>query len=245
MLNSVALAFENNSADVERLINFDRQVLDLVIMHLESLHNDLKATHASDQRNGGRVLAVVKSIRSNESLRSRYEVIYGQAVVLLVSYFASALGDIFRVAVNARLERGDNDALLDEEMKLTFREMRDRDWTLKGTGADFLIAKKDYTFQDMQSVSRAFSTYLSISPPKDGVTNDIILGQAARHVIVHSGAVATERMLRQVSGANPRVLKPDVKLGDRMNFRPDEVRHLTEQMKCYISRTISEFEALP
>src|SRR5262245_9124526 len=55
MFKGIAKSFESNCAAVDRLINFDRDVLDLVIMHLDGLHQELKKRHASEQLNGGRV----------------------------------------------------------------------------------------------------------------------------------------------------------------------------------------------
>lgn len=242
MFASIETIFKANCSDVERMINFDREVLDIVITSLEDLHARLKVTHTSDQMNGGRVLQVVRQIRNNDSLRARYSAINGQAVVLLVSHFASALADIFRTAVNSALDSDSGEALLSEDIRLTFREIKERGWNLKSSAADLLIAKKDYTFQDMQSTVRAFETYVGVKLVKDEVTNDIILGQAARHVIVHASGAVTDRMLKQVVSASPRVLKPKLDLGESLHFSADDVMHLKKQMESFISRVIAVAE---
>ena len=53
----------------------------------------------------------------------------------------------------------------------------------------------------MQSVSRSFKKWLGYAPARDERTNDIIVGQAARHAIVHANAVTDERFVSQVRGA--------------------------------------------
>jgi hypothetical protein len=243
MLQDLLATFRSNAEDVERLVNFDREVLQVVVLSLEDLHMQLKPIHGTPQMNGGRVLEVVRGIRDNQSLRSKYSAIFNQAVVLLVSHFSSALGDIFRVAVSTSLEREGNDLLLDEDIKMTFREMKDRGWNLKTSAADLLIAKKDFTFQDMQSTVRAFDTYVGIKLERDKVTNNIILGQASRHVIVHSGGVATDRMIKQISKANPRTLKPAVSIGEDVVFSATEVIELRDEMLTYLGRVVAAIES--
>ena len=177
MLNRIATTFRENCDDVERLLHFDRDVLQLVIHSIESLHEHWKTKTLDERYNGKRVLDMTRNVQRNDSLRARYRTVYGQAVVLLVSHFASALGDIFRAAVTASLDGAKSEALLEEEVKLTFQQMKEQEWNLRAVAADLLIAKKDYTFQDMQSVSRAFRSYLDVDLKQDAVTNDIILGQ--------------------------------------------------------------------
>jgi hypothetical protein len=48
---------------------------------------------------------------------------------------------------------------------------------------------------------------LNVVMERDKDVNNIILGQACRHVIAHRGAVVDERLVRQVKGAQPRTIK--------------------------------------
>lgn len=245
MLEQVADTFRKNCAEVERLLTFDKDVLTVVIQLLEGLHIELKRKSDNEQMNGGRVLTMVRNIKDNDSLRPRYDTIHSQAVVLLVSHFTSALADMFRTSVSQLLDAGEPEKVLNEEVKLSFREMRDRGWALKESAADLLIEKKDIHFQDMQSVARAFRDYLGVQLEKDAVTNDIILGQAARHVIVHASGKANERTVRQVSGAFPRTLKPRINAGEIIRFDTSEVLILRDQMQIYVDRAIKAISAVP
>lgn len=238
MYEVILTNFKTNSEDVDRLVNFDREVLQVVELSLADSHERLKPLHSTAQMNGGRILEIVRGIRNNDSLRSKYATIFNQAIVLLVSHFASTLGDIFRTAVIASLDRGNNDHLMDEEIKMTFREMKERGWNLKTATADLLVAKRDFTFQDMQSTVRAFETYVGVTLLQDQTTNNIILGQAARHVIVHSGGIASERTSKQISKANPRTLKPNLSVGEAVQFSADEVLRLKDDMLEYVLRVI-------
>jgi hypothetical protein len=245
MFDHVASVFKSNCKDVERLLKFDQDVLGFVINLLERLHDDLKVRHASDQMNCGRILQMVRGVRENDSLKARYDTVHSQAVVLLVSHFAAALGDIFRVSIANRIDQDNLGKLLNEDLKLTIGEMRDRDWNVRDAVADLLIEKEDIKFQDMKSVVRAFDEYAGISLTRDNVTNDIILGQAARHIIVHDGGRVGDKMLRQVANAKPRSLKTDLKGGEIIHFKTEEVLLLMRQMQAYIDRLVGALKAVP
>lgn len=226
-------AFKDNVAEVDRLVNFDREILQLVTLNIEELHKQLKPKFADERLNGGRALALVRTIRQNETVRSKYQAIYNQAIVLLVSHFASALGDLFRDAASARL-LGDNLGKLgDEEFKLSLSDMRDRDWNLKSAVPDLLIAKYDLTFQDMKSTVRAFSDYTHMTTFRDENMNNIITAQACRHVIVHAGSRVTEKMLKQISGAYPRTLKTNLAIGEPIAFTLEEIDVVKKSMIAF------------
>src|SRR5689334_18975494 len=130
MYQDIVSTFLENSRDVERLIDFDRDVIDIMIMSLDGLKSDIPQQAHSFKSRVDRVIHIVKGIRDHESLKSKYSTVCNQAVVLLVSHFGSALGDLFRKAVYEALDRGENKTLLDEEVKLTFREIKEKNWNI-------------------------------------------------------------------------------------------------------------------
>lgn len=242
MYANIAKTFSENLLEVERLIDFDRDVLDILIMSLQGLRGEVPSQMHSFAGRIDRVLQIVSGIRDHESLKSKYGAVCNQAVVLLVSHFASTLGDLFRAAVSESLARDENKALLDEELKITFREMKERNWDIKSFAGDLLIAKKDLMFQDMQSTVRAFDAYIGVEIAKDQLTNNIILGQAARHVIVHASARVTPRMLKQVSKAVPRTLKQVLLHDDMLIFSKEEVLELKTDMSNFIQNLIMKLD---
>jgi hypothetical protein len=243
MYKTIANSFTDNARDVERLIDFDRDVVELMIMSLDGLKKDVPSQLHSFAGRIERAAQIIRNIRDNESLKPKYGTVCNQAVVLLVSHFSSAIGDLFRKAISVAVDQDTNDVLLNEELKVTFRDMRDNSWNMKNAAADLLIAKKDLTFQDMQSIVRAFSSYVDIQIQKDEQTNNIILGQASRHVIVHAGAMVTEKMIKQVSGAFPRKIKPTLTAGTTIVFTKEEVLQLRDEMLMFIHKLVSKLEA--
>jgi len=86
----------------------------------------------------------------------------------------------------------------------------------------------------MQSIARVFRDYLDVNIDKSEVVNDIILGQACRHVIVHSGGMVDERLIRQISGAKPRRVKFSLIPGERVQFSDQEVMLVSDSMVQYL-----------
>jgi hypothetical protein len=97
-----------------------------------------------------------------------------------------------------------------------------------------LIQANDISWQDMQSVHRAFRKYFEIDMLRDGQVNDIIAAQACRHAIVHAAGIVNERTIKQLANANPRTLKQHVNLGERVQFTTDEIERVAAAMDEYL-----------
>jgi hypothetical protein len=104
--------------------------------------------------------------------------------------------------------------------------------------ADLLIAQHDISFQDMQSIRRAFEKHLDVRIERDAGLNDIIMGQAGRHAIVHAGGIIDNKMIRQVAGAQPRALMPAPKLGEHIRFQPSDIRLLATSMTACVASIV-------
>lgn len=235
--------FKRHASDVDRLIDFDREVMQVAIATVEELRQRLvKQQIENEQLNGTRALQLLRGIRDHESLKPRFSLILNQAVVLLVSYFGSAVEDIFSYAISASLRGNSSSRLRKEDMKLTVAELLDAMANPDESVAELLIEKKDLSFQDMQAIQRAFREYLNVEIEKDTTVNNIILAQACRHVIVHSGGEVTTRLLRQVSGAFPRDVKNDIAEKSTIHFAQQEVQAVAESMRQYLSSLVEKTE---
>jgi hypothetical protein len=239
-LQGTLQSFHTNAASVIRLLNFDSEVVHIALSGVRALHETLlRAGFQNAALNAHNTLRSLENIKTNDSLEPRYRVIFNQAVVLLVSYFGSALQEMFKIGVAARLRLDDDSSMLmKEELKLTFRKIRERGWMLNDIAADLLVDKKDLTFQDMKSVADAFNDYVGVRIPRDQNVNDIIVAQACRHVIVHAGHQVTPKMLHQLRDATPRALKPDLIVGEVVQFTPSEVELVSSSMKVYVNALV-------
>jgi hypothetical protein len=236
--------FSQHVADVDRLIAFDSEVMHVAISAVEDLHHRLVSVKKIDneQMNGARTLQILKGIREHGSLKPRYSLILNQAVVLLVSYFGSAVEDIFSFAVKATLRAGSSVRLLKEDLKVTVAELMEVASSPDDAFVPLLIEKKDLSFQDMQAIHRAFRDYVNVEIEKDSTVHNIILAQACRHVIVHAGGEVTPRLIRQVSSATPRDVKTQIENESLIQFAQDEVKTIAESMKTYLSALVQKIE---
>lgn len=234
--------FSQHVSDVDRLIAFDREVMDVAISAVEDLHYRLveKMKIDNQQMNGARALQILKGIRDHGSLKPRYSLILNQPIVLLVSYFGSAVEDIFSTAVTSSLRDGSSSRLMKEDMKVTVAELLEVASNPDEAFVALLIEKKDLSFQDMQAIHRAFRDYVGVEIKKDSIVNNIILAQACRHVIVHAAGEVTPRLIRQVSNAVPRDLKTQIENDSLIQFSQEEVQTIAESMKKYLSALVQK-----
>lgn len=171
-------------------------------------------------------------------LRPYYQTIHNQGIVLLVSYFDATVSDVFRVAVAAALREGLDVPVRNRSVDLSWASLAKPDAPIERLIADRIVRKDSISFQDMKSISRAFSESLGVTIEKSEDVNDIILGQAARHVLVHAGGAIDERFLNQVTDARPRRLKPALSRTGVLSFDPAEVDALGTAMSSFLDRTI-------
>jgi hypothetical protein len=232
-VDSIVAEFKTNRRSVHDLLNFDRSVIDFAVQQVESLNKRLEK-YGNPQDRADHTLSALKAIRTNDSLRAKYETIANQGVVLLASYFGSALEDLFRAGLAVVLsERPHSEKVSDDKLTLSLSQLvdiREQPDVL----IDIFLLKKDISFQDMQSVVRSFSDYLGIEIERNADMDDIIFGQAARHAIVHRGALADARFLHQIAHAKLRKITPSFSKGDRIQFSNPEVEQLGDSMSRFI-----------
>lgn len=230
-------ALKKNVEDVRRLMNFDRVILDFSIKALADLQEKLTKQH--DIKNpallANNALQMLKGVRKNDSLRSKYQVIFNQCIVLLVSVFASATGELFRNGINALVKTGKSEDLRKEELRFTVGELEDMGYDLTESLGRLLAEKKDISFQDMKSIGRAFREHFAIEIPKDRSVNNIIFAQACRHIIVHDAAKVNDRFLKQIAGAIPRDINSVPAVGETIQFDTNEIDLVAESMLLYFS----------
>jgi hypothetical protein len=234
-----ATSFAANALEVDRLLSFDRLIIDVAIDGLRQIEAAL------EDRNLHSVLPVVRNraallsnVAESESLRPQYAAMFNQCVVLLVSYFGAAAHTLFRQGVAAALAAGANVAAATDELKVSWRAVAQAEGDREVMFADLLIAQHGISFQDMQSIRRAFEKHLDVLIERSAGLNDIIMGQAARHVIVHAGGIVDNKLIRQVADAKPRTLMPAPALGDYIRFQPSDVRLLAASMTACLAAIV-------
>jgi hypothetical protein len=235
---------ETQLTSVKDLSNFDRKITDLCTNHLEQLNSRYRSAPFKTTNQVylcENTIGVIKNIRTNDSLRMHYNTMHNQCIVLAVSFFTSAISDIFRYSVQKSSEVGTLPAS-NEDIKLSIKELQDLSFNLTHHVADIILKKKDISFQDMQSTVRVFESYLSIKIPKDEVCNDIILAQASRHSIVHNHSIADEKFMNQIKNAKPRSIKQDFSPNEPFYYTGSEIEFVTFAMLLFVQNLISQIQ---
>lgn len=236
--------FRNNVQSVDQLADLDRGLLDQVIQQLKERDARIKSSGADNPRwLSGNTVTYLENIREHDSLRPGFQALVNQSAVLLASYFASGVSQLFRAAVASSLEHNPSKPLVEYELKLTVKDLKSLGPEIVDSIPDLIAEGPGISFQDTQSIQRLFNTYLEVDIPRDEVTNDVSVELALRHVLVHNGGIVDRKCLRQTEGANPRKFRREIKLNESINFRTEEIRDIGATMILYVER-LAESSAL-
>jgi hypothetical protein len=147
-------------------MHFDDKVLEFMLAPLEGWADrvnraDLDITKARMRHDN--IVQIIKTVRSNQSLRRYYEQMYNQCILLMVSYFAAAAREIFTDNLAMAISF-DNATVLEEELRLTVEQFTTLDGDPNRYVGAALADTKDMSFQDMQSIDRGFRKYFDFAP---------------------------------------------------------------------------------
>lgn len=231
---------KRNQHEVRRLLEFDNIILDYCIGAIETLeerlrnNDEIKLTSAHHLPTA--TLSALRSIRHNGSMRTQYENMYNQSLVLAVSYFVSGFEALFVQGVKqACCCCPDLLVATKEDLKFSISELRACDFQLGEHLGKMIVQKKDINFQNMQAGLKAYKDFLGVDSFSAGLVHDVILALAARHIIVHNLAVVDARFLALVNYAPKRNVHVDeFKEGERIGFTPAEVIHLQDSMSALL-----------
>lgn len=240
MIKKITDNFKENVDSVHKLVNFDEIVQMFYLNGLKRAEKGLKRYGAEDHPNYSvkNQIKSISNIRENKSLRPHYEVMLNQCVVLLVSYFASAIEGLFEFSLTDKIKNHPLGKLGREEIKISLSDLEQLDFNLSEDVGRIIVATKQISFQDMKSIARVFNEFFGFEPSKDQYVNNIILGQACRHSIVHSGGIVKQKIAKQISMAIPRDVKNELKTGDKIQFSAEEIEIVSKSMIHYIDKLV-------
>ena len=173
-IEKIRNTFEKNVNSVYDLMNFDEIIQTFCITALQRVNKFLEKRDLSNHPscNVKKELQQIEMIRLHKSLSPHYQIMLNQCVVLSVSYFASAIEDIFTTALSFKLKQGGSEKLNKEELKLTIDELQAVNFNLSDSIGQLIAAKKDISFQDMKNMVKYILLYPcfgSISIIVDGI----------------------------------------------------------------------------
>ena len=148
-------------------MNFDNVILDFCIQHIESLDEQIRNNEEIKITNvvflPEKTLKQLKQIKKNNSFRNMYESIFNQSLVLLVSYFTTAVKELFGSTIQYFAENNNGHfESIKSDIKFSIQELSNYNFNLTSEIGNLIIGKNNISFQDMQSISREFKQYLWI-----------------------------------------------------------------------------------
>jgi len=244
-LELVETTYAFNVESVESLMQFDSMVLTTIDDMLDRLQKDLE-----DKRANLAIVAVqnhrknIQNIRKNESVKHHYDTMLNQCVVLLVSHFASAVHDALRAGVYEALRHGQRFPVAKQEIKAKMGDLwygQDEHRRAEHI-VDLAIDQPGVSFQDMLSIHRTFNDYLMITTPRGPALNDIIIGQATRHCIVHAGGKMTLKSMKMLGNRTGHRLHLRVVADQPIQFERDDVRALAASTTEYLGELLGNMQ---
>ena len=225
--------FEQNVQKVEELRKFDEILLEHITGLIKSYRD--AATYPATIAKLDKLFTSVSAIKSNGSLKENYRTINNQCVVLLVSYFGSTVSEIFRKSFALSLEKNKSNTFGDAELKLTVDEIKNIISIEENSSlGDIYVKQKNINFQDMKSTVNVFKNCFKSEMSRDEIVNNIIVGQACRNGIVHSGGLVDDRLISQIRDANPRGLRIELELGSLITFEKEDIDLIIKSMKQFL-----------
>lgn len=228
--------FEKQIDSVTELIQFDKQILDLCIQHLNTLNDRLK--NGAPKINNPYYLAdntvkALESIEKNKSFTKHYSTIYNQCLVLLVSHFTLSIERIFSEVLKHQYS---NDKLSKKAKNQIILNLDEIDEVNQNPNLlkKLLVAKKKLTFQNISNVIKSFENYLGIKIDKDQKLDDIRFAFECRHLIVHSVSKTDEKFIKNCQSIKNRNIKKAVYLNEEVRFTKSELEFVKFSMLLFI-----------
>lgn len=233
------VTFRRNMRHVEDLLELDEHILRLPLAKLRSIQRAQERLKHSPHPHTlvTPVVKMLEQVQEHDSLSPKLQAVRNQCVVLVVSYFGSAVREAFIGTIARRLRDGTGtSSLFDSQLTLSLADLLALEEDAPQKVAEALAEKKDISFQDMRSIGRAFDTFLEHKIERTASVNDIIAAQACRHVIVHNGGVIDAALLRQLKGASPRGVLTGLVAGRSIAATDHDVQMAGKAMEEYLER---------
>ncbi len=242
-MKDIIQQFEANAELVTDLMEFDRVLIDFVLRTVENTHRQLIESNFDGAANRlNNPIKVIKAVRENNSLKPHYDAMTNQCVVLLVSYFSTALEESFKFLLREAIRSDTIDHFSKETVTITLGQLHKTKFNLSEDIAEIVSSKDDVSFQDMKSVNRVFKKYIGYNHERNSYLDNIIYGQAARHIIVHDSGNLSKRFRHQIESCPKRNIHLTLPESGTIQFDEESIQTLIESMRKYLT-ALEEFSS--
>ena len=235
-LNQINKNFSIQLSKVLKIIDFDREYLEMVVSQLEDQKKDLVKANVNPHLYPSSQIMLLNSLINSGPSQTKYQPIYNQCIVLLVSHFSSVVSSLFNETLTYYLKNTESlpEHIGNHEYKFRLGELSDLQYNLSTEIGRMIARRSNISFQDMKSISRAFNEFFNIEISYDKVVKNIIAAQAIRHAIVHNGERVDDKCLGQLKSAKERDVFLELSIDDDIAVEGQEINKVKESMLLYV-----------
>ncbi len=248
-LNPISGNFLKNSKILLNGFSTIDDVMFLVKKQLEIKNELIKQHYQSEYVHLGNTITLIEKIYENPEFKERFDLIYNQSIVSLVSYFTSSIEDLFcyklmnlaSIDYKLLVKKDYKDITLDEKFNLKELALiqENRDEYVK-----LVFKKLKLSFQDYSSIKEAFQKYFKVSILfNDAKKGTICFAQKARHLFAHTDGKVTEEFFSSVHKLAPKkTLKIDPILNTQLQFKLEDIKETISCMLEFLNLIYGELE---
>lgn len=196
-INKIRKNFSYNLNEIDKINKLGNDVIELTVDLLLSLkeQNEQLTAFVPYKEKLDNTISQIRNLKTHKIVADKYQVIFNQSVVLIISTFEIFLSEFVTEVANNMSEM----IKWNEKEKISINPT-DYYYTDISFGRIVLKhIKQKYSFQDIQSIRRLIKDYFGfeINIPKDDL-DDLIFYQAARNAIVHNLSQVDEEFRNQI-----------------------------------------------
>lgn len=240
-LDQIEKEFSEYAESIDKLLTFDEYVLEAALRHfdgaIETLERGgLTQNPAFNKLKIGRRLLV--NIKEDASLRSSYQAIYNQIVVIWVSVLAATLESLFKYLIAKNYPRIPPKK---KDRKIKIGDLQLFENVKEAFGDIVLKADAEISFQDIGSIKRTFEEYFGIHFNNNDLhLHNVAFAIRARHAIVHNaGRIDMGFQKYANQELSKRTVMKDLS-GTSLQFGLEEAKQLSNSFRTFVTNLLSK-----
>lgn len=171
----------------------------------------------------------------NKSFENNFKIIYSQMCILAVSGLEATLKKYFENALSNFSNINQSNEEL-KKTKISLAELVGNHLKFSGEFGKLVLAKSNLNFQDLKSIKKIFSGFISKEIVLEPETEKkICFFLEARHILVHKGGVVDEKFIRATDSFNANI--KNLKKGDRIEISTDDWSEIKNVLMELVKQT--------
>ncbi len=189
-LTDIKKNFEYQLDQIRGISDVHAETQEFILSFLDVFKsNPVVKLHPAGEREFDKMRTLVVQIKDHKNIKEKYEIIYSQSLVLLISAFESAMNETFKFIINEQSN------LITWPQKKIQIDVSELGYELPTPGDLILKAfKENINFQNPDSVLRFCDEYLKLNVKFNDLAS-LKYFFMLRHVVAHNGSKADSSLI--------------------------------------------------